>query len=470
MNKLILILTLFLFSLTVGLKAQEKIPVIKSNSKTVTLKDGENLWKNAWNLTPEAKPDVYEAQLIDGKPHKVTFITDVDSISFDVEVGKKYDFIIQHGDEKCYTQIVGIKFVPAAIFDKKYQASHKGKIFAEVPEVYELVNIAIALTPTGIADKNLIYQKSDYYKQIRAWFDKYRNHPLISAFEAEMKANQYFYLKMNGNSFVFDKKGKIVQSPIYNRTSWGNNNKLTPFLEQLQSFADTTNFRQFYKQNRKTYEEQIIFFEKTADIGEMKRWLDKNFPSSNNYDTYKIIFSPLVGYNQSAIWFESNGFKELQPHVNFPYLEDFGNYTKAENLSKKTTDIFRAHIVFTEVNHGYINPEAEKYTDKISRAMSNRDFWVDRKTGENYPNIATFEEYINWTLVTLFITDHVPPTEQKELIAGVEEMMTKNRGFRQFAKFDKFLINLYKNRQPNQTLADLYPQIIEWFAQNNQTK
>jgi len=46
-------------------------------------------------------------------------------------------------------------------------------------------------------------------------------------------------------------------------------------------------------------------------------------------------------------------------------------------------------------------------------------------------------------------------------------MMTRRRGFPQFAAFDKFLIELYKNRKPNQTLADLYPQIIEWFEQKN---
>ena len=51
----------------------------------------------------------------------------------------------------------------------------------------------------------------------------------------------------------------------------------------------------------------------------MKRWLDKHFPTSNHYDSYKIIFSPLVNSSQSSTWFESNGFKELQPHVNFPW-------------------------------------------------------------------------------------------------------------------------------------------------------
>ena len=132
------------------------MPVVKSGVDVLSIQDGANLKKNTWSLAPEAKPDVYEAELVDGKPHKVTFITDVDSISFEVEIGKKYDFIIQKGDAVCYTQIVGVKFTPAADFDEKYRAARKGKTFIEIPEVYELVNVALAMTPTGITDKNLV--------------------------------------------------------------------------------------------------------------------------------------------------------------------------------------------------------------------------------------------------------------------------------------------------------------------------
>jgi hypothetical protein len=169
--------------MTIAVSAQENLPVIKSNVYVISIQDGENLKKNNWTLAPEAKPDVYEAELVDGKTQKVTFITDVDSISFEVEEDRRYDFIIKKGDALCYTQIIGVRFTPEAVFDEKYRAGRKGKTFIEIPEVYELVNIAIALTPTGIADKNLVYQNSDYYKRVRAWFDKYQNHPLLAALD-----------------------------------------------------------------------------------------------------------------------------------------------------------------------------------------------------------------------------------------------------------------------------------------------
>lgn len=464
MKKTIKLFIAFIF-LTFAINAQEKLPVIKSNVDLISIQNGSELIKNAWRLSPEAKPDIYEADLIDGKTTKVTFITDVDSISFNVEEGKKYNFIIQKGEQICYTQIVGKRFVPAANFDAEYQKKFRGKTTIEIPEVYELVNIAIALTPTGINEKGLVVQDTEYYKAVRQWFDEYKDYKVIRDFEEQLKKNPiaYYNLKMNGYSYEFNSKNKLVKSKIYDRTGFASDksNKLEPFISQLEVFAIASNFRKFYKKHKKFYADQIAFYHDTANIAEMKNWLDKNFPSSNDYDSYKIVFSPLVGSNQSTTWFESNGFKELQPHVNFPYRFN-------KELSEKSQILQRGAIVFTEINHGYINPEAEKYADQVIKATSNRYHWVSSEMGDDYyPGIDAFEEYMNWALVSLRYVDYAPENEQEKLISSVDEMMTKRRGFPQFAEFDKFIVELYKNRQSNQTLADLYPQIIEWFEKNN---
>ena len=471
MKPISLIVVLALFA-AAAIAQEDKLPTIKSNSRTISIEDGTQLKSNGWSLSPDAKPDVYEAELIDGKAHRVTFITDLDRISFNVEENKKYDFIIEWDGKICYTQIVGARFVPAARFDRRYQAANRGKTSVEIPEVYELVNVALAMTATGISDENMIYKQSDYYKNVRLWFDKYRNHPLVTALNAELQKDpgSYFYLKMDGYAFEFDKTGKISQSKVYDRISWGKLNSLRPFLAQLQSFADETDFRRFYKQNKRTYREQIAFYRETADISEMKKWLDKNFPKSNDYNVYKIIFSPLVAYNQSSNWFESDGFKELQPHVNFPYADDVKRNSQLKDLSKTAEIVYRGDIVFTEINHGYINPEADKYADRIIKATSRRDVWVLKsQPADYYPSISTFNEYMNWGLVSLRFTDYAPRDEQDKMIAAIDKMMTKGRGFPKFTEFDKFLVDLYRNRQQNQTVADLYPQIIEWFEKNNQS-
>src|SRR5918912_3078737 len=76
-------------------------------------------------------------------------------------------------------------------------------------------------------------------------------------------------------------------------------------------------------------------------------------------------------------------------------------------------ETLRSNIVFTEINHGYINPEADKYADRIGKAISNRDHWVDKGKGPGYyAGIGAFDEYMNWALVSLRITDYVPREEQ----------------------------------------------------------
>lgn len=460
-----------MLSFAIIVSAQNKLPTIKSNVSQVSIEDGDQLKKNSWRLSPDAKPDIYSAEIIDGKPHQVTFITDIDRISFTVEKGKTYDFIIQWGDKICYTQIVGT--APRAVFDKKYQATHKGRIFAEIPEVYELVNVAIAMTPTGIENKNLVNHNSEYYARMRGWFDKYRNHPLLAAFEAKLKKDffEYYHLKQDGYAFDFDEKGTIVQSKIYDRISGAPVNYLRPYLALLQSFSDASGFRKFYKNNEKTYREQIAFYRSGINIAGMKSWLDKNFPSSSDYDAYKIIFSPLVYRSQASLQFESFSFKELQPHVNFPYPGDIKNFLKETTVSEKAETIFRGDVVFTEINHGYIGPEGNKYHERILKATGNRNHWVDEKLGPNYyAGRGLFDEYMNWGLVSLRYADFVPKDEQDKMIGFNERMMTKGRGFLQFEAFDKFLVNLYRNRKPNQTIADLYPRIIEWFENNNETE
>lgn len=97
------IIILFIFTLSIS--GQEKLPVIKANSDKVTIENGEEIRKDGWRLAPEAKPDVFETAVTKGKTKKVAFVTDADRISFDVEAGKTYDFIIQWNGKDCYTQI-----------------------------------------------------------------------------------------------------------------------------------------------------------------------------------------------------------------------------------------------------------------------------------------------------------------------------------------------------------------------------
>ncbi len=452
----------------VAVAAQDELPVLESTRPVVSIRDGETLRRDGWQLAPQVSPDVYEAELQDGAPHTVTFFSDVGSLSFVVEEGKSYDFLIQYGDALCVTRIIGIRAIPAAVFDEAYRRANRGTITVEVPEVYELVNVALAMTPTALADPNLVYKKSPYYEEVRRRFDPYRDRPAVAALDEELKKRLLAYntLKMDAYAFEFDEDGTIVQSSVYDHTAYPEQRRssLRPFIPALQAFADASTFRAFYRDHRALYARQISFYRDEAAVAEMLTWLGRRFPAERAYDGTRIVFSPLVAYYQSATWVESNGYRELHAHVNFPYPADVKRMIDG-SLSPKAETLVRSATVFTELNHGYINPEAERYNARILDATRDRDRWVDPARGADYyGGTALFNEYMNWGLVSLRIVDALPAAEQQPLIAAIDAFMTR-RGFLQFAAFDAFLVELYRGRE-ERTIADLYPQIIAWFEES----
>lgn len=87
----------------------QPLPLIKANSKILSIRDGQVFQKDVWNLSPDIKPDIYQAlEPITDK--RITFYTDIDSVWFDVAPGKTYDFLIVLNEkDTCHTRISTIK-------------------------------------------------------------------------------------------------------------------------------------------------------------------------------------------------------------------------------------------------------------------------------------------------------------------------------------------------------------------------
>lgn len=116
MNYLSIVIALLLLNSACG---QSTLPLIKANSPKIAINDGGHLEKNAWWLSPRAKPDVYLADRAK-KPKRVTFYTDIDSISVNLKSGSSFDFIILlNGKDSCYTRISSSKSVGSPLKQAK---------------------------------------------------------------------------------------------------------------------------------------------------------------------------------------------------------------------------------------------------------------------------------------------------------------------------------------------------------------
>jgi len=118
-RKLKLVVILLFFFTGPSLFAQITIQVIKANSKIVDIKDGKTFKKGTWTIVPAERPDIYKTSC-----KKVTFYTDLDSISFKVKPKHEYNFVILlNGKDSAFTQIKYEKIKPVSYLDILKKAS-----------------------------------------------------------------------------------------------------------------------------------------------------------------------------------------------------------------------------------------------------------------------------------------------------------------------------------------------------------
>jgi hypothetical protein len=101
MKTILFILSILLCTISI---AQKKLPILKSNGKTIKIREGQ-YEIHEQHPVAIANPDIYVPKPF-FKTQKITYISDIDSITFNVKPNKKYNFlIIQNNRDTVYTQI-----------------------------------------------------------------------------------------------------------------------------------------------------------------------------------------------------------------------------------------------------------------------------------------------------------------------------------------------------------------------------
>ncbi len=237
------VLLVFPFFLTA--QTYKGLPVIQSGSRLADIRMGEEFLRQAWRIVPEASPDVLTVPCRTSDV-PVAFYTDTDTIRYAVNPGDSHRFYILLQDSAyALTEIRGVPFIKPAIFTDEYIEARRGKWSVEVPEVQELLHIIFALTPTGIADSNLVEHETAYYQEVMAHFGPYREEAVVSRIDELLQKGMYADLKMNSCAFVFQ-GDSIVNGGTYHRLGWFDENSIEPFLPELEAFARRSGFRTYW--------------------------------------------------------------------------------------------------------------------------------------------------------------------------------------------------------------------------------
>lgn len=439
---------------------QTNLPVIHANAKEVAYT--VNGKKNSWTLSPAATPVVLEVPVADKKQSRITFKTDVDSISYNVKLNQAINLIVVYNGDSVPTQITG---VPKNVnFTKSYIKKHKGRFEVAIPEVQELAKIMLALSIGGSTDSSLTNMRTAYYQEVKVHFTPFKDHPIINIINKHVKDESdssywhYYTWKMSANAYAFTKEGKIVNTGVIRDMSFDEpgapSDPFVQYADLAADFAAKSGFRQFYASHKPYYDSLLKAYTQYNPLQQMNAWLEHHFPYK--YDYFYITFSPLTGGAHSTQRYEDNGFKQTVMFV--------AGVTVNRNYNQAVNEMSSSRVVFTEIDHNYDTPTAEKYAKDINEAMKEKAKWGKGiEDGSAYDSpMSLFNEYMTWALFSLYCLDTYQESDVLTFLDRMEPQMEKRRGFSNFKAFNRELMRLYLHYNKMKKAHELYPEIIEW--------
>ncbi|SDU12332.1 protein of unknown function [Polaribacter sp. Hel1_33_78] len=359
-------------------------------------------------------------------------------------------------------------FYPTVNIENKY----RDKIIVENPEVYELMQIACSLTETFQNDQNLTNHKTGYYTNFINHFKSYKNHELVLKLNEYLKPNPYgssqFAIRLLSLNYEINDSNKLKSNsfinvnPILIKLFKSKAFLISENIKLIEDFANKSGFKNYYAKHKNYYAKLISNYSKLCDFQNMKVWLENKF--SSKYQSYRIIFSPLTGGFHNTMKFKNNdkNLEQTFMFVNAPY-ENIDNLPEKEFEIKSSK---MARVVFTEIDHNYVNPLTDKYNDELKNAMIDYKFWNNQKGGMYQSSYNTFNEYMTWGVFNLYALDTYSKENIDTIIKIQTDFINDKRKFNQFRDFNKELIKQY-NAKSKPKIEEIYKPILEWIEQKS---
>ncbi|MEM9928333.1 MAG: transglutaminase domain-containing protein [Bacteroidota bacterium] len=82
--------------------AQTALPILHSNDTILDMRVGDEFHSQTWTIMPDLHPDPYGSSIVG---QRITFYSDLDSISCVVDKDRPFDFIVVLGQDSAYTRV-----------------------------------------------------------------------------------------------------------------------------------------------------------------------------------------------------------------------------------------------------------------------------------------------------------------------------------------------------------------------------
>lgn len=125
-----------------------------------------------------------------------------------------------------------------------------------------------------------------------------------------------------------------------------------------------------------------------------------------------------------------------------------------------STEGQNSRIVFTEIDHNYVNPVSDRHVAAIEHALSGLPQWATEQARGGYRNAyAVFNEYMTFGVFLLYAQEKLPPKDFTALRTSVVRRMENGRGFPRFGAFQTMLEQVYA-ASPTKDIPAMYPAVI----------
>ncbi len=147
---------------------------------------------------------------------------------------------------------VGTDTLQYAEFPPEIVSARRGAVLIEVPPVYELMQVGLALTDVSQTQPfRYTHPDTEYYRKMMETFGDDRDHPWITALNESMQSPTSYRA-----IFAYQLTEEGIEGPDSYHVDHLSA-AFQPQLDLMADFAEETGFMDFYRQHRPFYEDEI---------------------------------------------------------------------------------------------------------------------------------------------------------------------------------------------------------------------
>jgi len=345
-------------------------------------------------------------------------------------------------------------------FSDEYVKENKQTISIATSEIYELGNIILYLSECSNQTNNR--PSTEYAQRVTTYFDKVKNHPLINILSKKCMVNHwstYYGFRENSISYEFQEDYLEYDTPykhVYHDDTRIMGGHFRNMLFLVQDFVNVSRYRDFYQQNLSYYRGLEKRQSDLLPIRKMWNWIETQFPQ--RMDSYKVLFSPLVERSHSTQKFNRGFFKDPEFTECVMFINSSEYLDLETEYHEQLKEGLMSGIVFTEIDHNYVNPTSSIHIEKIKGLMHNKDFWASEEAQQNYRSeYAIFNEYMTHSLFCLYAAENYD-AETADTIISKRVQLMERRGYSKFKDFNVRFMTMMKDNE--KSVFELYSAII----------